>query len=395
MCGITASIVLPRLEGVNGSYGKRESKSVNGTVDINGHGHGNGNTEHNHGSKGINNHLDTNSSIDTNGIHTHTIETLTTQLRASIATINHRGPDESGIWISPNTNIALGHCRLSINDLSPSGSQPLTSDDGQIHAVVNGEIYDYDRLRDICATEHGYKFNGESDSQLVVALYKIHGAPAFFEHLRGEFAFVLYDGREGSERVIAGRDRFGIKPLVWTVVDGRLLMAAEAKAFLPMGWKPEWDVGAIVDGGWMMDERTLFKGVKKVLPGNWMEVTEERGVETRKYWDAEYEDKTKVETRSIDDMVLGVRERLVESIRLRLRADVPVGVYLSGGIDSSAVAGIVTQLAKENNVKIGSQAPSTRVACFSVRFPEESGYDESSMYSNRTDTQSFYANETT
>ncbi|KAL8862212.1 MAG: hypothetical protein Q9198_010486, partial [Flavoplaca austrocitrina] len=287
------------------------------------------------------------------------------------------------------------HCRLSINDLSPSGSQPLTSDDGQIHAVVNGEIYDYDRLRDICATEHGYKFNGESDSQLVVALYKIHGAPAFFEHLRGEFAFVLYDGREGRERVIAGRDRFGIKPLVWTVVDGRLLMAAEAKAFLPMGWKPEWDVGAIVDGGWMMDERTLFKGVKKVLPGHCMEVTEERGVETRKYWDAEYEDKSKVETRSIDEMVLGVRERLVESIRLRLRADVPVGVYLSGGIDSSAVAGIVTQLAKENNVKIGSQAPSTRVACFSVRFPEESGYDESSRCSKCTDTRSFCANGTT
>ena len=271
MCGITASIVLPQPKGDRHTNGR--TNGVDGTDHTN-------DTHVINGTNGIRGHADDN-----------TAETLTTQLRASIDTINHRGPDESGTWISPDASIGLGHCRLSINDLSPSGSQPLTSDDGQIHAVVNGEIYDYDRLRDVCAIEHGYKFNGESDSELVVALYKIYGAPAFFEHLRGEFAFVLYDSREGSKKVIAGRDRFGIKPLVWTVVGGRLLMAAEAKAFLPMGWEPEWDVGAIVDGGWMMDDRTLFKGVKKVLPGHWMEVTEERGIQTRKYWDAEYEDK--------------------------------------------------------------------------------------------------------
>ncbi|KAI4153206.1 MAG: hypothetical protein L6R39_001637 [Caloplaca ligustica] len=377
MCGITASIVLPQRKGDKHPIGR-----TNGVDSTNG-------TDHIHGIIGTGHTNDTDGINDTNGINgradDHTTETLTTQLRASINIINHRGPDESGLWISPDASIGLGHCRLSINDLSPSGSQPLTSDDGQIHAVVNGEIYDYDRLRDLCATEYGYKFNGESDSQLVVALYKIYGAPAFLEHLRGEFAFVLYDSREGSKKVIAGRDRFGIKPLVWTVVGSRLLMAAEAKAFLPMGWEPEWDVGAIVDGGWMMDDRTLFKGVRKILPGHWMEVTEARGVQTRKYWDAEYEDKSKVETRTIDDMVLGVRERLVESIRLRLRADVPVGVYLSGGIDSSAVAGIVTQLARENHVKIGNQAPSTRVACFSVRFPEDSGYNESSVAERTAD----------
>ncbi|KAK4160396.1 putative asparagine synthetase [Cladorrhinum sp. PSN259] len=310
---------------------------------------------------------------------------IQTKLQASVDALYHRGPDESGTWISKDTSIALGHCRLSINDLSPSGSQPLVSDDGQIHAVVNGEIYDQDRLWKECREQHGYQFRGESDSELVVSLYKIHGAPGLFKHLRGEFAFVLYDSREGQKKVIAARDRFGIKPLVWTVADGRLLVASETKAFLPLGWKPEWDVEAIVSAGWMLDERTLFKRVNKVLPGHYLEVTEEKGVQDHEYWDAEYEDKIKVETRSVEEMVEGVRERLVDAIRLRLRADVPVGIYLSGGIDSSAVAGIVTHLAKTENVKIGDRAPEVPVTCFSVRFPEESGYDESSI-ADRTAT---------
>ncbi|KAK4220794.1 putative asparagine synthetase [Podospora fimiseda] len=312
-------------------------------------------------------------------------ENINEQLQSSVDILFHRGPDESGTWISKDTNIALGHSRLSINDLSPSGSQPLVSDDGQIHAVVNGEIYDQDRLWKECRENHGYKFRGESDSELVVALYKIHGAPGLFKHLRGEFAFVLYDSREGQGRVIAARDRFGIKPLVWTVANGQLLVASEAKAFLPLGWKPEWDVTAIASAAWMLDQRTLFKGVQKVLPGHYLEVTEENGVQDREYWDAEYEDKIKIETRSVEEMVEGVRQRLIDSIRLRLRADVPVGIYLSGGIDSSAVAGIVTHLSKTEHVKIGDRAPETPVTCFSVRFPEESGYDESSI-ADRTAT---------
>ncbi len=283
MCGITASIALP-----GGKLNPRNHRQTNGLSNGHSNGHTNGYT---------NGKVDDHSTASTT-------KTLTTQLQASLRTLDHRGPDESGIWISADASIGLGHCRLSINDLSPSGSQPLTSDDGHIHAIVNGEIYDQDRLRRVCADEHGYTFSGESDSELVLALYKIHGAPGFFEHLRGEFAFILYDSREGQKRVIAARDRYGIKPLVWTVVGGRLLMAAEAKAFLPLGWKPEWDVGAIVDSGWQMDERTLFKGVKKVLPGHWVELTEERGFETHTYWDAEYEDKVSALKRSFVRMIL-------------------------------------------------------------------------------------------
>lgn len=193
--------------------------------------------------------------------------------------------------MSQNEEVGLAHCRLSINDLSSAGRQPLHSNDDKIHAVVNGEIYDYDRLRSECEAIHNYSFQSDSDSELVLALYKIHGAPNFLTHLRGEFAFVLYDNRQESERVIAGRDRYGIKPLVYTHVDSKLLVASEAKAFLPLGWKPRWDVHAIAGAGWMFDDRTLFRDVKKVLPGHYLEITKENGVQQVKYWDAEYEDK--------------------------------------------------------------------------------------------------------
>lgn len=223
-----------------------------------------------------------------NGNETQGKSKVAAQLQAAVDALNHRGPDESNVWVNEDGTVGLGHCRLSIVDLSPSGSQPLHSDDGLIHAVVNGEIYDHDRIRDYCISEHGYRFIGHSDSELVLALYKICGAPAMFEHLRGEFSFVLYDSR--LKRTIACRDRYGIKPIVWTVVGQKLLIASETKAFLSMGWKAEWDVKAIVDAGWMTDDRTLFKGVRKILPGYWMEITGGE-IQHHKYWDAEYQNK--------------------------------------------------------------------------------------------------------
>lgn len=218
---------------------------------------------------------------------------LEANLKASLNLITHRGPDDSDVWINENGQVGLAHCRLSINDLSPAGRQPLHSSDNQIHAVVNGEIYDYDRIRAECETAHGYSFLSDSDSELILALYKIHAAPTFLKHLRGEFAFVLYDERDGTQRVICGRDRYGIKPLVYTTIGSKLLVASEAKAFLPLGWKPRWDVRAIADAGWMFDDRTLFRNVRKVLPGHYVEVMKDGGVKQVKYWDAEYEDKVR------------------------------------------------------------------------------------------------------
>ncbi|GJC92806.1 asparagine synthase [Colletotrichum higginsianum] len=340
MCGITATIQLRR---------ERGSHSVNG-----------------HGQDSLQKH-----------------DTLRKQLAESLASIAHRGPDAEGIWISEDGGIALGHRRLAINDLTPDGVQPMHSDDGKIHAVVNGEIYDHDAIRNRCIRDHGYKFKGHCDSEVLVALYKIHGAPQFLDHLRGEFSFVIFDETDG--RVITARDRFGIKPMFWTITgeqgspERRLLLTSEVKGFLPLGWEPEWNVEGLVSGSSLCAENTVFKDVWKLNPGTWMEISRDGEIKHHQYWDPQYKDKREVETRTVDEIVREVRERMVEAVRLRLRADVPVGIYLSGGIDSSVVAGIVTKLVREEGVMLGNQDATKRISCFSIQFPEGSGFNEADI----------------
>ncbi|KAL8848645.1 MAG: hypothetical protein Q9221_006319 [Calogaya cf. arnoldii] len=202
------------------------------------------------------------------------------QLASSLDAINHRGPDSHGTWISPDGNIGtstppnhlidscllniiagLGSCRLAINGLGPGGRQPFSNSDGSIHAVVNGELYDHHRIREEMTRLSGYKFQGRSDSEIVVALYEFYGV-SFLSSLRGEFALSIYDSKK--QLFLAARDRSGVKPLFWTTRDGTLLLASEAKALLPFGWQPEWDVRSIIDKGWLTEERTIFKGLRKV-----------------------------------------------------------------------------------------------------------------------------------
>ncbi|KAL0944887.1 asparagine synthase [Colletotrichum truncatum] len=347
MCGITASIALQRSGSTNGTNGIQRTNRLNGH--------------------------------DRNGLRKH--EALHQQLQESLGAIAHRGPDATGVWISDEGSIGLGHCRLAINDLSPDGIQPLHSDDDKIHAVVNGEIYDHDAIRERCIREHGYKFKGHSDSEVLVALYKIHGAPGFFEHLRGEFAFIIYDENDG--RVIVARDRFGIKPMFWTLLgegaSKRMLLTSEMKAFRALGWEPEWNVYGLISGTSMQADNTVFKDVWKLVPGTWMEISRDGQINHHQYWDPEYRDKKQVETRSVDEMILEVRRRLIEAVKLRLRADVPVGIYLSGGIDSSVVAGIAASLAREEGVKLGNQDATKRITCFTIQFPESSGFNEADI----------------
>lgn len=159
-------------------------------------------------------------------------------------------------------NKGLAHTRLAIIDLSAEGNQPLHDDQDHIHAVITGEIYDHDRLRRECV-EAGYRFKGHSDSEVVVALYQRYGAPGFLEHCRGEFSMVVYDDRSGE--VFACRDRSGIKPLFYTIVQNELWFSSEVKGFLGMGWKPEWALESIAMGVTQVGSSTIFQGVNRVI----------------------------------------------------------------------------------------------------------------------------------
>ncbi len=256
-------------------------------------------------------------------------------LRRGLAALRHRGPDGDGFWISPDRRAALAHARLAVVDPA-GGAQPFTNEDGTIAAAVNGELYDDARLRrDL--ERRGHRFRSRCDGELVVHLYEQHGLD-LFPKLRGEFAFVLWDGR--ARRLVAARDRFGAKPLVWTQGPGGLSLASEAKALFALGHRAAWDEESVFHAmslQYVLPDRTLFRDVHTLRPGHHL-VADERGVRTTPYWDLDYPRRRPPADEA--GLAAELRERLQEAVRLRLRADVPVGALLSGGLDSSAVAAL-------------------------------------------------------
>ncbi|KAJ7162406.1 putative asparagine synthase [Mycena filopes] len=292
-------------------------------------------------------------------------DALKKELETGLGWIKHRGPDSWGTYISPDAQVGLGHVRLSIIDLA-TGQQPMSDEDNVIHCVVTGELYDHERIRAELQAQ-GHSFKTKSDSELVVQLYKRDGIN-LLTALRGEFAFTLYDAKR--RLLFVARDRFGIKPLYYTISKGRIMFASEMKAFMGLGWKAQWDVESIAESGDFADDRTLFKGVKKLAPGNFAVCRSSGHMKVQAYWDLEYSAATDKPTTSIEEMIATVREHLVESVRLRLRSDVPLAVYLSGGLDSSAVAGIATHLLRQDDA-------SAKVTAFTLAYPgDEQDSDE-------------------
>lgn len=253
-------------------------------------------------------------------------------------TLSHRGPDDRQVWLSQNRKVGLGHTRLSIIDLE-GGVQPLTNEDGTIRAVVNGEIYDFERMR-AELQEKGHRFKTFSDSEVLIHLYEEIGLDAL-QKLRGEYAFILWD--EKTQRMIAARDRFGIKPLYFSFYNSTLFFASEIKALLAAGVPAEWDEESFYVachlGFTPMQDRTLFKGIFQISPG-YVVVADKSQQRICCYWDFDYPlSRTTSIKFSEHETISTFRSYFEEAVKLRLRADVPVGVYLSGGLDSCSILG--------------------------------------------------------
>lgn len=268
----------------------------------------------------------------------------------------HRGPDDQGIVIfstrsgqvldlspdlwdrrapDPAYEVGLSHRRLAIIDLSPAGRQPMSNEDGSVWVVANGEIYNYREIRTRLLSR-GHRFKSQSDTEVLVHLYEDVG-PALVEELNGMFAFALWDAKSG--RLLLARDRYGVKPLYLHEAGRRLAFASEVKAFLALPWfHAELELRALADHLTFQNtfgDLTFFRGVRLLPPGHLITVDSE-GTAIRRYWQVRFTGSSGEET----SVVEGLRERFPQGVERQLMSEVPLGTYLSGGMDTGSISAV-------------------------------------------------------
>ncbi|MBI3506499.1 MAG: asparagine synthase (glutamine-hydrolyzing) [Proteobacteria bacterium] len=293
---------------------------------------------------------------------------LARTVRAMTDSLIHRGPDGGDVWASPESGVGFGHRRLAIIDLSPTGVQPMRSGDGRYVITYNGEIFNYLDLRtELIAA--GVEFRGDSDTEVLLEGFVRWGVAETIAKAVGMFAIALWDKRARTLWLI--RDRLGVKPLYYAHSGERLIFASELKALRAVpGWRPSLDRDALTGymrHGYVPGPRTIYKEARKLMPGQLLEWREGRAPALRTYWDAREKARAgsarwneKIDPREAVDRLDAL---LREAVRQRMIADVPLGAFLSGGIDSSTVVALMQQ-------------QSTRpVRSFSIGFAED-GYDE-------------------
>jgi|HubBroStandDraft_1064217.scaffolds.fasta_scaffold00415_3 asparagine synthase (glutamine-hydrolysing) len=260
-------------------------------------------------------------------------------LRSMCAAMAHRGPDDEGIYTE--RGVGLGMRRLSIIDLV-TGHQPISNEDGTIWIVFNGEIYNHEVLRERLIAR-GHRFRSHSDTETIVHLYEEYG-PECVQELRGMFAFAIWDRR--TRRLFIARDRLGIKPLYYRLVPGTFLFGSEIKVILAHPEvSAEFHRAALPEYlafGYLSGPETFYDGIRKLMPGHWLEIDEDGELRTEQYWDVALDVDENVRDESY--YVNTYRGLLEDAVRSHLMSDVPLGVFLSGGLDSSAVAALMTHI---------------------------------------------------
>lgn len=295
-------------------------------------------------------------------------------LRAMNRLQAHRGPDGEATWHHPRGHVGFAHTRLAIIDLD-TGDQPMIDPRGNVIAF-NGEIYNYRELRDELGRD---RFRTKSDTEAILAGYERWGVDVP-NHLRGMFAFALWD--DASQSLFCARDRFGIKPLYYAVVDGVLYVASETKALLPFLPSIETDPDGLKDYltfQFCLDGKTLFKGVREVPPAHIL-IARGGTISIRRYWDVYYHLDWDHTERYFTERI---RELLADSVDFHLRADVPVGAYVSGGLDSSTIAALAARQSSEPFLG------------FTGRFAESPEFDESHYARELAERERFALHETT
>jgi len=279
-------------------------------------------------------------------------------VRRMTAALRHRGPDDEGFFLGPGA--ALGHRRLSIIDRE-GGHQPIASEDGSLHIIFNGEIYNHGELRP-SLEQRGHRYRTASDTETILHLVEEESVPGL-NRLNGMWAFAIWDGNR--HRLLLARDRLGIKPLYYARVDGLFLFASEIKSLMASGLVPlDLDPAALaayLECQYVPSPRTIFQAVRKLPPGHVLQA-DAAGIRLERYWRPTF----RLETMPVfEDAAERLRELVTDSVRLRLLSEVPLGAFLSGGIDSSIVVGSMSRLM------------SRPVKTFTVGFRGAGWYDES------------------
>ena len=299
------------------------------------------------------------------GIASHRPITDRGWIKAGGDAMRHRGPDGAGEWWTPDWRVGVGHQRLAIIDLSPAGHQPMLDTSGELCIVFNGEIYNFDELRSELAAK-GFAFRSHSDTEVILAAYREWGA-ACLSRLNGMFAFALYDGRQ--RQMFLARDRAGEKPLFYSLEERTIRFASELKGLMADASLPrvvDWDsLDCYLAEGFVPGERCILQGIRKLPPAHALLFDLDNGQsQLWRYWQPPAFDSAGPTSAVDEEMLLDELEVLLESsVRRQLVADVPVGVLLSGGVDSSLVTAMAVRA-------------TPKVRTFTVRFPGYGKYDE-------------------